>query len=235
MKLKKLITKIIVVQAFVFCFWGMAEESHAQVGLCYFFPEHGTFSIPLAPLSYSQPITFKNFRYIKLIASGTVYSIGGMSVKGLPPEMPNTKPLVGPFYSILLSFMPAVSIPIKMVDLDLCGGYFGCYNINPKVMQGNMDKMLMNYEGWDACTSDIDLKNHITHGFVFGMSISIWFNHEKQAISPGLFYYLGGSKLNLNGTYTGGKSGLSVETKSVDFPNSRLNYRGFEVQIALQL
>jgi hypothetical protein len=78
------------------------------------------------------------------------------------------------------------------------------------------------------------LKNNINHGFVFGMSISIWFNDE-QAISPGLFYYMGGSKLNMNGTYTGGKLGNFVETKSVDFPNSRLNYSGFEVQIAVQL
>jgi hypothetical protein len=212
-----------------------SPHSHGQVGLSYFFPEHGTFSIPLAPLSYSQPITFKGFRYIKLIPTATVYSIGGMSVKGLPPDMPNTKPLIGPFYSVLVSFMPAISIPIDIVDLDFCGGYFGCYNINPKVMQGNMDHMLMKYEGWDACTSDIKLKNNITHGFVFGMSISIWFNHEKQAISPGLFYYMGGSKLDLNGTYTGGASGFQVDTKPFDCPNSRLNYRGFEVQIGLQL
>jgi hypothetical protein len=123
------------------------EKSDAQIGLCYFFPDKGSFSIPLAPLSYSQPITFGDFRYIKLIPGGSVYSIGGMSVTGLPPEMPNSKPLVGPFYSILLSGMVAVSIPIGMVDLDFCGGYFGAYNIVPKIMQGNMDRMLMRYEG----------------------------------------------------------------------------------------
>jgi hypothetical protein len=212
-----------------------SAQSRAQIGLSYFFPEHGTFSIPLAPLSYSQPITFKNFRYIKLIPGGTVYSIRGMSVTGLPANMPNNKPLIGPFYSVLVSFMPAISIPVKMVDLDFCGGYFGCYNISPKVMQGNMDKMLMSYEGWDACTSDIKMKNNISHGFVFGMSVSIWFNHEQQAVSPGLFYYIGGSKLDLKGNYSGGAINQPVQTKEIEFPNSRLNYRGFEVQIAVQI
>jgi hypothetical protein len=157
-----------------------------------------------------------------------------MSVTGLPPEYPNNKPLVGPFYSVLVSFMPALSIPIGPVDLDFCGGYFGAYNIVPKVMQGNMDKMFMNYEGWDVCTSDMHFKNRINHGWVFGMSISIWFNDE-QAISPGLFYYMGGSKMDLSGTYAGGKAGQIIQSKEVDFSASRLNYRGFEVQIALQL
>jgi hypothetical protein len=211
------------------------KESRAQIGLSYFFPENGTFSIPLAPLSYSQPITFRNFRYIKFIASGTVYSIGGMSVKGLPPPVPKDKPLVGPFYSILVSFMPAVSIPIGAVDLDFCGGYFGAYNILPKVMQGNMDDILKRYESWDACTSAIKMKNNINHGWVFGLSVSIWFNKEKNAISPGLFYYMGGSKLDLKGSYSGGNVGLPVQTKEIEFENSRLNYQGFEVQIALQL
>jgi hypothetical protein len=205
-----------------------------QVGVNYFFPEHGTFSIPLAPLSYSQPITFGDFRYFKLIPGGSVYNIGGMSVTGIPGEYPQNRSLIGPFYSILLSVMPAISIPIGMVDLDFCGGYWGAYNIVPGVKQGNMDKMFMNYEGWDACTSDMSFKNRINHGYVVGMSISIWFN-DDQAVSPGVFYYVGGSKMGLNGTYTGGKLGNPVETKAVDFPNSRLNYRGFEVQIAVQL
>ena len=209
-------------------------KSKAQVGLCYFFPDKGTFSIPLAPLSYSQPITFRGFRYIKLIPGGSVYSIGGMSVKGLPPEYPNSKPLIGPFYSVLLSFMPAISIPVGMFDFDLCGGYFGAYNILPRVMQGNMDQMFMNYEGWDVCTSNMSFKNRINHGWVFGLSISIWFN-DDQAVSPGLFYYIGGSKLGLEGSYAGGKTGQLIETREVSFPNSQLNYRGFEVQIAIQL
>jgi hypothetical protein len=210
------------------------KESRSQVGLCYFFPEKGTFSIPLAPLSYSQPIVFGGFRYIKLIPGGSVYNIGGMSVKGIPGEFPNHKPLIGPFYSILLSVMPAVSIPIGPIDLDFCGGYFGAYNILPRVMQGNMDEMLRNYEGWDACTSDMHFKNRINHGWVFGLSVSIWFNDE-QAVAPGLFYYMGGSKLDLAGTYTGGKAGQLLEQKSIDFSASSLNYRGFEVQIAIQL
>jgi hypothetical protein len=157
-----------------------------------------------------------------------------MSVTGIPDAFPHNKPLIGPFYSILISVMPAISIPIGMVDLDFCGGYWGAYNFVPKVMQGNMDQMFMKYEGWDACTSDINFKNTINHGYVVGLSISIWFN-DDQALSPGLFYYVGGSKVGLNGSYTGGKVGAPIETKTVEFPNSRLNYRGFEVQIALQL
>lgn len=210
------------------------HQSKGQIGVNYFFPEKGTFSFPLAPLSYSQPITFGNFRYFKLIPGGSVYSIGGMSVTGIPAEYPNNKPLVGNFFSVLVSVMPAISIPVGMFDFDLCGGYFGAYNINPRIIQGNMDGMLRNYEQWDACTSDIKFSNHINHGYVFGLSVSIWFN-DDQAISPGVFYYMGGSKLGLNGTYAGGKSGTPVENRTLEFPDSRLNYRGFEVQIAMQL
>jgi len=219
----------------VFLMMAMAgSKVNGQVGVNYFFPEKGTFSIPLAPLSYSQPIMFGKFRYFKLIPGGSVYSMGGMSVTGLPSDFPNSKPLVGQFYSVLVSVMPALSIPVGMFDLDFCAGYFGAYNIQPKVLQGNMDEMLMAYEGWDACTSEVDFKNRINHGYVFGMSVSIWFN-DKQAVAPGVFYYMGGSKLGMNGSYTGGKLGLPVESKAIDFPESRLNYRGFEVQVAVQL
>jgi hypothetical protein len=226
--------RFILISAAIFPLFLVAVPARAQVGLCYFFPEHGSFSIPLAPLSYSQPITFGRFRYIKLTPGGSLYNIGGMSVKGFPAEYGADRPLIGHFYSLLLSVMPSVSIPIGAVDLDFCGGYWGAYNICPKLIQGNMDKMLMDYEGWDVCTSDLSFKNRINHGYVVGMSLTIWFN-DKQAIAPGLFYYVGGSKLGLNGTYSGAKLGDPVETRTLDMPDSRLNYRGFEVQIALQL
>jgi hypothetical protein len=157
-----------------------------------------------------------------------------MSVKGLPEGYNGNQALIGPFHSLMISFMPALSIPVGAVDLDLQGGYFGCYNLKPKINEGNFDRMLARHDGWDACTSNLSLQNNIAHGFVFGLTFNIWISRE-QAICPGLMYYIGGAPLKINGTYAGGKTGSPVETRAVDFQNSRLNYRGFEVQLGLQL
>jgi len=202
----------------------------AQVGISYFFPEKGTFSFPVAPFYYSYPI--QPVKYLRLIPTGSIYSIGGMSVRGIPAEFDNSKPLTGPFYAFVLSFMPALSIPIKNVDLDLGAGYFGAYQFFQKINYANMDRMMQKYEGWDACSSDFTFKNNISHGFIFGLTVTIWIN-KNVALSPGLAYYYGGSKLDLKGTYTGGKINDPVVTKYIEFPDSKLNFRGFEAQIGV--
>lgn len=233
-KLKVSLKRNIIFVTFALLIFYNCNDSKAQIGLSYFFPDKGYFSIPLAPLSYSQQFRLNKPYFIKLIPTATVYSIGGMSVSGLPEGIPNNKPLMGPFYSVVGSFCPAISIPIGMVDIDFCGGYFGAYNINPGIIQGNLDNMLMNYENWNSCTSQFSFKNNINHGFVYGIAFNIWFN-DDQAITPGIFYYSGGSELNLNGTYCGGKIGGIVENKSASWKDSKLYYKGWEFQITLQL
>lgn len=205
----------------------------AQIGLSYFFPENGYLTVPVAPLSYSQAITFGDFRWIKLIPTASFYTIGGMSVRGIPIGYDFSKPLMGPMYSITASIMPAFSIPIGPVDIDLCGGYFGSYNIAPKINTGNLDRMLAQSEGWDVCTSNFTFDNNISHGFVYGVIFTIWFN-DNFAIAPGVVYYDGSSPVNLRGDYSGGNIGGVNQTKSIEFSDSRLNYRGFEIQIGIQ-
>ncbi|MEI6764961.1 MAG: hypothetical protein WCM76_04920 [Bacteroidota bacterium] len=227
--IKKALYSIIISILFCCCL-----PAKAQIGVSYFFPEHGSFSVPVAPFSYTQQITFRRVQWIKLIPGAAIYTIGGMSVKGLPDGYNGNQPLMGPFHSVMLSFMPALSLPLGSVDIDFQGGYFGCYNILPQINEGNFDRMLAKREGWDACTSDFSFKNNIAHGFVFGMTFNIWISRDR-AICPGVMYYMGGSKLDLNGSYTGGKLGDPVVTKTASFSDSKLNYRGFEVQIGLQL
>ncbi|MCK9611501.1 MAG: hypothetical protein PHR81_07490 [Bacteroidales bacterium] len=201
-----------------------------QLGVAYFFPEKGAFSFPVAPFYYSYPV--QPVKYLKLIPTGSIYSIGGMSVNGIPPGFDNSKPLMGPFYALALSFMPALSIPVRNVDIDIGAGYFGAYQFFQKINYENLNRMLQKYEGWDACSSDFTYKNNISHGFIFGLTVTIWIN-DNLAISPGLGYYLGGSKLDLKGTYTGGVLQNTVETKYIEFPGTRLNFRGFEVQLGV--
>jgi hypothetical protein len=156
-----------------------------------------------------------------------------MSVRGIPNGYDFSKPLMGPMYSITASLMPAVSIPIGPIDIDICGGYFGSYNISPKIIEGNLDRMLAQSEGWDVCTSNFTFDNNISHGFVYGVIFTIWFN-DKFAIAPGVVYYDGSSPVNLRGDYSGGNIGGINQTKTIEFSDSRLNYRGFEVQIGIQ-
>lgn len=205
---------------------------NAQIGFSYFIPEKGSLSIPVAPFSYTY--TWQPLKYFKLLPSAAIFSIGGMSVTGLPAGFDNSKPLMGPFYSISLSLMPQLSIPMGMFELDIGAGYFGSYNLLLKVNNGNMDRMMRMYEQWDVCNTEFTFTNNISHGFIMGGSLTIWLNKKKElGIAPGLVYYMGSSKLKLKGNYSGGIINQIITTKEISFPASKLNYKGYMIQIGV--
>jgi hypothetical protein len=222
--------KILITLA-VFC--GLCSTGISQVGLSYFFPEKGYFSVPVAPFSYSQPLQFRNFPWIKFTPSAAIYSIGGMSVRGLPEGMESSKPLIGPFHAVTAGFMPSLSIPAGPLDFDFGMGYFGSYAFNPGVIRGNFDDMIARSQNWDACSSKVEMDKKIAHGFTYGFTLTIWLS-DDQAIAPGIIYYNGSAPLNLRGRSTGGALHQPVESMDWHFPDSKLNFRGWEFLISIQ-
>jgi len=210
----------------------LSNSVKAQIGLTSFIPIGGNMAFPAAPFTYKQDIHIKSFPYIYFQPSVSCYTIGGMLAYGIGDSYDTKKPLIGEFTSFLFSITPAFNFPMfkNVMNIDIFGGYFFSFNIAPQCLYNNFNKMLLKYEGWDACTADVSFSNRIPSGLVVGINLNIRIKKLFE-ISPGLSYYLGSSKLKMNGTYYGGKLNDIVSEKSFDFPDSKLDYQGFAVNI----
>lgn len=211
-------------------------SAYSQMGLTTFIPTGGNFAFPSAPFTFSKPLRLESFPFISIIPSISTYSIGGMMVKGIPEGFNADKPLIGEFTSILGSVSPAITIPVikKALNIDLYGGVFIAYNIEPVILDKNFNRMLANKEGWDACTSDFTFDNRLPIGYILGINFNIHIN-DMISLSPGISFYQGFSYIDLKGTYCGGSLGNTVISKTASFPDSYLFYQGFAIQLYVQL
>ena len=112
------------------------------VSFSYLLPRNGWFSHPVPPLSL-RDIGVDIGRYLGVAGSLSLYSIRGMGLKDQAGNPIDTaEPLVGPFFSLLASGIVKVQVPIRKLQLQAGGGVFGCYNIDPPLMTGNLDRYL---------------------------------------------------------------------------------------------
>jgi hypothetical protein len=169
--------------------------------------------------------------YFSLKPRISVLSIGGMNIKDLPMGYSSTKPLVGPFHSIVLSLAGIITIPIsKKFDINISGGEFSFYNIDMRLLDGNIDRMIAAADGWDAVSSKMDFKKGIGYGYIYGLSFT-YYKKKNLSIEFGANIYNGLSKLNLRGEYYGGKINNIIEKKNFPDNNSKLNFSGIETVI----
>ncbi|OFX72069.1 MAG: hypothetical protein A2X12_02375 [Bacteroidetes bacterium GWE2_29_8] len=203
-----------------------------SVGVSYLFPKDGELSLPVSPFYYTMPLQFNDYFGINL--TGAIYYIGGMSVKGLPDYIENHRPLLGPFVSLAGNVMPAITIPFKRFEICFQGGVFGFYNINPSLINGNIDRMLIENEDIDMANSDFSFDNNPGWGWVYGINV-ITAISKKRALIIGCNYFDGSSDLNLRGSYNSYKiQSATYKNVDVDYSDSKLNFNAIEVSIGIE-
>jgi len=211
------------------------------LSISYFLPRGGMFSHPVPPLSvHDLGLDFS--RYLGTAASLGLYNIRGMGIKdadGSPIE--SGAPLIGPFVSVLGSVRAMVKIPIRRLKFEAGGGVFGYYNIDPPLMDGNLDRYLATSAPptvYESVTSSVSAAGRWGWGWVFG-GRAIYFVKGQIGISLGAKYYLGGSPLRLSGSYDAYDDDLLGYVTGADLPpelqSARLDYSGVEIILGVEL
>ena len=196
----------------------------------YFIPKNGYFSVPVTPFSV-RGIGVDINRFIAIETGGSLYRMSGMNVREVPYE--SQVPLIGPFFSIMIPLELVISIPLGGPVFKVKGGGFGFYNFATKINEGNLDRVLLDYTGWQVLNSSYSVKNSLGFGYHFGAEILFYFT-DRFGLSFEAYYLNGGSKLDMRGGYTGvPEDGDNLKTIQEDFPDAILDYRGYELSLGV--
>jgi len=212
------------------------------ISLSYFLPRNGLFSHPVSPLSFRNIGTDVG-RYLGVAGSLSLYSIRGMGIKDREGEPIDTGgPLVGPFLSVLGSAVGKIRVPLRQLELEARGGIFGCYNIDPPLKTGTLDRYLAAAtptDSYEAVTSTVSADGRWAWGWVFGGKI-IYFIKGQVGIAAGANYYLGGGDLKISGTYDAFDEDavlplLDNEPLPNSLQNAHLDYSGLEIILGVEI
>ena len=209
------------------------------VSFSYLLPRNGMFSHPVPPLSL-RDIGIDIGSFFGVAGSVSLYSIRGMAIQDAAGKPIDTDgPLVGPFLSVLSSVVGKVIVPLGPVELEASGGIFGCFNIDPPLMTGTLDRYLATADGntYDTVTSSISPDGRWAWGWVFGGKIT-YFIKGQLGIAVGANYYLGGGDLELSGDYDGYEDGVGYDTGQslpAILQDARLDYSGLEIILGVEI
>ncbi|MBN2553370.1 MAG: hypothetical protein JXB06_11410 [Spirochaetales bacterium] len=229
----------IAVVSLVFLLLTVLTVQGIGVSFCYLLPRNGTFSHPVYPLSF-RGIGMDIGRYFGASGSLSLYSIRGMGIKdssGSPIETGG--PLVGPFLSILGSAVFEARVPIPPLELEASGGLFGCYNIDPPLVTGNLDRYLAGAAAtpYETVTSSLSCAGRWGWGWVFGGKAT-FFIKGQLGVFAGANYYVGGSKLELSGSYAAAVAGqppVTVTDLPAELQDASLDFSGLEIILGAEI
>ncbi len=203
-----------------------------DVGLSfsYFIPKNGYFSVPVTPFSI-RGVGFDLSNYFAIESGFSLYRISGMGVKELPYE--SKKPLIGPFFSLMVPLEGVITFNFDNHAFKLKGGGFLFYNFDTKINEGNLDRELRDYLGWEILNSDFTVNNNIGYGYHFGAEYIIYFS-KKFGISLEAYYLSGSSPLDMKGNYKGiPNDGDIIVEEIADFKDAQLDFTGYELSIGI--
>jgi len=196
----------------------------------YFIPKNGYFSVPVTPFSI-RGVGFDLTKNIALESGFTLYRISGMGVKNLPWE--SEKPLIGPFFSILVPAELVFTVFFENQAFKVKGGGFAFYNFGTNINEGNLDRELLEYTGWEVLNSDFQVSNLPGFGYHFGAEYIIYLS-KKFGISLEAYYLAGQTKLEMRGTYKGlPQDATSLTEETVEYDEAMLDFTGYELSIGL--
>jgi hypothetical protein len=220
--MKKLI--LIVIAA------GLSISGYAQnVGLSfsYFIPKNGYVSTPISPFSI-RGLGVNLTKHIALETGASLYRMSGLSMKDLP--LSSKEPFVGPNFTIFVPGEIVFELKGSNVEFDIKAGGFAFYGFGQKLNYGNIDRAIRELEGWAVANSQLEYKNKPGFGYHAGVELTVYVT-SQLGISIETNYLVGQSKLPLTGTYTGGSA--SLETKSVNYADAKIDFTGLEFSIGL--
>jgi len=220
--MKKVILAIILLS--------LSISTYAQnVGLSfsYFIPKNGYVSTPVSPFSI-RGIGVNLNRYIALETGASLYRMSGLSMKDIP--ISNNEPFVGPNFTIFIPAEIVFELKGSNVEFDIKAGGFAFYGFSQKLNYGNIDRAIRDLEGWAVANSQLTYKNKPGFGYHAGVELTVYVT-SQLGISVETNYLVGQSELPLTGSYTGGSS--SLETKSVNYSDAKIDFTGLEFSIGL--
>jgi len=198
------------------------------VSFSYFLPKDGYFSIPISPFSL-RGVGFDLTRFFAVETGFTLYRMSGLNVKNLPFE--SKDPLIGPNFTLLIPLEGVIQFRGQNMEFRMKGGGFLYLPFDTKIIEGNFDRALKSFTGLDVVNTDLSSKNKIGTGIQFGVELVFYFA-KQFGVSIGGNYFIGDSDLDLTGSYTGANS-AGVQTVQVDYPESKLDFTGFEISLGI--
>lgn len=153
-----------------------------------------------------------------------------MNVTDLPFD--SKKPLVGPFFNVLVPVELILEAGNNDVLFRLKGGVFGYVNFGTKINRGNLDEAFRQFKSWEVANSDPEMSNKPGFGYEFGTETILYLS-KQFGISFGANYYLGGSDVSFKGSLSGGNASGGLVTESFNYPDSRLDYTGLEISVGV--
>ncbi len=225
-----MIMKRLLISFALISFFIVSEKSQAQsIGFSYFFPTHGYFSNPIAPVNFNMPLKFG--RFLQISPGISMNNIGGMSMTGFPAKFDSERALIGPFQSLSMSLVPAIVIPTKSVELELMGGVFGFTGFNQKIMHGNFEDMISEANNYTSLSSDLNMdKSAFGWGYLVGTKLNIRIKDNIWGYVA-VKYYMGSQNIGINGILQYASGENAAVDQEVDYPDAQLYYHGFEITI----
>ncbi len=102
-------------------------------------------------------------------------------------------------------------------------------------MKGNLDQMLQDRYDYLAVSSEPVIN---TGGFGWGYVLGFTFRFRISGNiwgRVGSTYFAGHQQMPISGSYFAATSGQPPQKYNIDFSETRLDYRGFEVSIGVEL
>ncbi|TRX52001.1 hypothetical protein FNH22_22780 [Fulvivirga sp. M361] len=214
-------------------FTGIFSATYGQeVGLSfsYFLPKNGYFSVPISPFSLRGVGVDLN-RYFALQTGFSLYRMSGLNIKDID-DFSSKDALVGPNFTVMIPVELVLQFVGKRQEFRIKGGGFGFGTFDNKLNNGNLDKAIREFEGWDVANADFDFDSGLGFGYFFGAEY-IFYVTRQWGLSLEGNYFIGDAGFSLNGSYTGGNSAGPLETKAVDYADAKLDFTGLEISIGI--
>lgn len=193
----------------------------------YFLPRNGYFSTPISPFSI-RGLGFDINRFLAVETGASLYRMSGLNLKGLP--FPSKKPLIGPNFTVLVPVELVVQWRGSQVELAIKGGGFFFYGFDQKINYGNLDRAIRASQQWLVANSDFSFENNPGLGYHGGAELTVYVTGQI-GVSIEANYFVGDAKFPLEGSFSGGNTG--IETMDVSYKDSKIDFTGLEFAVGL--
>ncbi len=209
------------------------RQSAAQdvgISFSYFLPKNGYFSTPISPFSI-RGIGFGLGNFVAIQTGFSLYRMSGMNVKDMG-DLNSKDPIVGPNFTLLVPLELVLQYITDNQEFKIKGGGFAFQTFDNRLMNGNIDKAIRSFEGWDVANSDFDFDSSLGLGYFFGAEYVIYVTRQ-WGLSFEVNYFIGDADFPLNGSYTGGNSIGPLTTREVNFNDAKLDFTGLEISFGV--
>lgn len=207
----------------------LAQAQSMGVSFSFFFPKNGYFSVPISPFSI-RGVGVNLTRNFAIETGFSLYRFSGLSVTDVPFD--TKEPIMGPTITFMAPLEAVIMFGTSSQEFRLKGGLFGFYNFSNQFLYGNLDRALKDLEEWDVLNSDFEYDNNLGWGYEFGIEYIVYVN-KQFGITLGANYFIGGSNLNMRGGYIGGVDGSNLQMVPASYPESRLDFTGWEISLGV--